>query len=287
MKSKKLIVAMVLIACLCMTTVAVAAGLYGGTVNWLGEVVPDEQIQIGETMPTAAPYKSEQEIDEEAVIEKATALYIRDGEMLVITKQTEDGTVSPVMSRGVICQAQSMADFREMLTAAPYLPLPALIPEGYEFVEGEVFYTCRPEGEWELVDRHELEWGIAAEQYRIHPGDEIADGYYLFFRSSAEDYHYAAITVMLGGHQNVNDQSFGFLAGQTAQRVDVPGMDNALAITGENTCTLAMRRVLTQPIECLMFWERIPQKHVYEEVHIGVTAPLLSTSTLISMFAAE
>lgn len=280
---KGLVIALILI--LSMSAVAVAAGVFGGTVNWLGEVVEDEQ--VGEVLPTVAPFVPQEIDDVGAIIDAAAEAYERDGELLVITRTEEDGSIVPVMSRRVVCALDSEAELRALLGEAALLPLPAFIPEGYEFVRAEVIYACRAGGAHELIARHDMAAGVTVNRYRIRSGDEFPQGYYLFYRDSQEDYHYLSITVQLRGMRDVTEQSFGFLAGQTAQRVEVAGMDNALAITGDKTCHLNMRRVLAEPLGYTEIFDLVPMDGAYAEVDVIVSAPLLDVDTLVSMFATE
>ena len=272
-----------LIALLCMGAVAVAAGVYGGTVNWLGEVVPNEH--SGEVTATMAPPAVTETID---LNEDYLDQLVAEGTMLLISEIGEDGEIVPNMRTRVTRTETDWDAFQALLEGAEYLPLPNFIPEGYEFVEGEVHYQCRADGQWNLLGQQNLGGGLMAEWYAPGPDEEIVSGYYMLFRESEEDYHYLSIHAMLTETQDVNEQTFGFLSGQTAQAVSVPGMNNALAITGPNTCDLSMLRMLEEPIDALRMWDRSdPQKCTYTEVDLSVFAPLLDVDTLISMFAAE
>lgn len=271
---------------LCMATVAAATGLFGGSINWLGERIEDER--IGKALPTVTPAPVEANpYDAEEIVMNAAETYERPGEMLVITSTMDDGTVVPEMSRGVTREVNSESELYELLGDDTLIPRPAFIPEGYKFVEGEVFYDCRANGAYELVGQYDMTTGVMAHRYRIRSGDEFPSGCYLFYRSSQEDYHYIAITVQLTREQDLNAQRFGYLAGQTAQMVTVMGMDSAIATTGENTNLLAMRSVLPEPIDYVYYQELVPCQKVYAELEVSVNAPLLDTDTLIRMFATE
>ena len=281
---KGLVVAVVLI--LCMATVAMAASLYGGSINWLGERIEDEQ--VGEALPTVAPPPADVSLNEtEEIVMNAADAYERPGEMLVITSTMEDGTIVPTMSRGVISEVNSEAELYALLGVDSLLPRPSFIPEGYTFVRGEVFYDCRAGGEYELIEQHDMTAGVTVHRYRIHSGDEFPQGYYLFYRSSEEDYHYVTITVQLSPAKDLKNHSFGYLAGQTAQIVTVPGMDTAVAITGDHTSHLTMRCVLPEQIDYIEYEELVSCQETYAELEVSISAPLLDTDTLIQMFATE
>lgn len=281
---KGLVIAVVLI--LCMATVAMAASLYGGSINWLGERIEDEK--VGEALPTVAPPPADASLDEtEEIVMNAAETYERPGEMLVITSTMGDGTIVPTLSRGVISEVNNEAELYALLGADSLLPRPSFIPEGYEFVRGKIFYDCHASGSYELIAQHDMTAGVTVHRYRIRSGDEFPNGYYLFFRSSQEDYHYIAITVQLTQEQDLNNQRFGYLAGQTAQIVMVPGMDTAMAITGDHTSHLTMRRILPERIDYIEYQDLVPCQQEYAEVEVSISAPLLDTDTLVQMFTSD
>lgn len=274
-------VVIALIALLCMGTVALAAGLYGGTVNWLGEVVPDERVPS--VMPTVAPVMETEYIEfDEEMLDSLR----QDGTKLMVYQQLEDGTRMPDTSTRVMREAETMAEFQALLAGQDELVLPNFIPEGYEFVRGEVYYQCREGGSWELVEQRMLDGGFIAEWYTLDEADALIDAYYLFYRESPEDYHYLSVYAGLSERQDVEEQVFGFLPGQTASAVQVTGMDYALAITAENSCSLSMLRDLEQPVGYLHLWESGQQEQLtFEQMDMSVSAPLLDVDTLVRMFA--
>lgn len=272
-----------LIAILCMGTVAVAAGLYGGSVNWLGEIIPDEQEYV--PMSTATPPMMETEFD---LNEDELDKLVVDGAMLMVSEIMDDGEIIPHASVRMKRTETDLDAFYTLMEEGTNLPLPKFVPEGYEFVKGEVYYECRADGQWNLLERKAVQGDLIAEVYAPSEEDEIISGYYMFFRSSMEDYHYLSIYAALTETQDVTEQVFGFLGGQTAQAVSVPGMNNALAITGEKTCDLSMLRALEAPVDILRFnepsWQEVC---TLTELDVSVSAPLLDVDTLIRMFAAE
>lgn len=270
-----------LITLLCMGTVALAAGLYGGTVNWLGEVVPDERVPS--VMPTMAPVMETEYIDfDEDMLDSLR----QDGTKLMVYQQLEDGTRMPDTSTRMMREAETMDEFQALLGDNTELPLPNFIPEGYEFVRGEVYYQCREGGSWELVEQRMLDGGFMAEWYTLDEADALVEAYYLFYRESPEDYHYLSVYAGLSERQDVEEQVFGFLPGQTASAVQVAGMDYALAITAENSCSLSMLRDLDQPVGYLHLWESGQQEQItFEQLDMSVSAPLLDVDTLVRMFA--
>ena len=72
-----------------------------------------------------------------------------------------------------------------------------------------------------------------------------------------------------------------------ASVVEVPGMENAIAITSERHTILEMRRCVEEPINILWFSEDGNHPMLYEDVFVDVTAPKMEMDTLIRMFATE
>lgn len=280
--AKTFVIAM--LAVLCMSTVALAGGgLLGGTVNWLGEVTPDENVPA--VMPTMAP---DMTADVEDLNEDVLDQLTEDGTMLMVSRQLPDGTRMPELSTRMMRTAESMDEFLALLGENEELLLPNFIPEGYEFVRAEVYYECRADGEWKFVDRKVLNVGYIAERYTLDTKDEIISGYDLMFRDSSENYHYLSIHAMLSQRQNVEEQTFGFLAGQSVAKAQVPGMDYALAITSDTMCRLSMLRDMKQPIEYLRFLEPDwTEQETFEQLDLSVSAPQLDVNMLIRMFADE
>lgn len=281
---KGLVIALIVV--LCMGTVAVAAGVYGGTTNWNGDIIYDEQPEIAH--PTMEPEMLEEEIERSMRLSDWMAEMESDGELLAIYEMQEDGEFYPSTSNSLKRTAKGVEGLKALLKGAEYLPLPQFIPDGYEFVEGKVRYICREGGQWRLANQMELEEGVNAQWYQLDAADAVVNGYEMLFRSSQEDYHYLSIYVNLSEQVDVSEQSFGFMEDQTVQIVDVPGMDNALAVTSDHACTLSMRRVLEDTIRVQRFNDIESQiVSEYAEVQVDVMAPMLDVPTLISMFATE
>ena len=273
-----------LIVLLCMGTAALAAGgLLGGTVNWLGDIIPDENVPSA--LPTVAPAMTAEVVDfNEDMLEQLS----KEGTMLMVWQQLPDGTEMPEVSTRMVRKAETEAGFLTLMAGNEELPLPDFIPEGYEFVRGEVYYQCRADGKWQLADQCVLAGGYVAEWYTLDKADEIIDSYYLFYRESPDDDHYLSVSASLTPRQDVKEHTFGYLAGMTPSVVQVPGMDYAMAITSDTACSLRMLRDMQQPVDFLRLRATRQQElNTFAQVDVTVSAPLLDVDTLVRMFAAE
>lgn len=285
---KGLVVA--LIALLCMGTVAVAAGVYGGTINWEGEIIYDDP-QTG-PIPSPTPWPVEGvTVDEEyeKALELAEQYAIKEARrlecMFLISELQEDGSCRPELEDDLRIEVATEAAFDALMAEAPWLPRPQYIPEGYTFERAEVYYTCAADGEWELVKSETIHDRIRVEWYK--PSKPVATSYFLFYRESAEDYHYIDFYVDLTPTYEPGNAIFGFSEGMTAQVVTVPGMENAIAITSDTYCSLNMRRPLAQPLDVWYVQANGQYPQRLADVYIDITAPRMELDEIIPLFADE
>lgn len=281
-----------LIAILCMGTVAVAAGVYGGTINWEGEIIYDEPQSGPVPSPTPWPVEGAQpqvdEAYEKAFWEVEAYAYEeakRTGSMFIIYQLQDDGSRKPETEVGLSIEVASEAEFESLMADAPWLPVPNYSLEGYAFECAEVYYTCGSDGEWELVKSEIINDRILVEWYK--PTKPVATRYFLFYRQSAEDYHYLSFYVDLMLAYEPGNAVFGFGEGMTAQVITVPGMENAIAISGEHSCSLSMRRPMKEPLDVWYIMEGVQFPQRLEDVWVDVSAPLMDISDLIPLFATK
>lgn len=287
------VILVALIALLCMGTAAVAAGLYGGTITWEGEIIYDElQTQSPHPSPTPQPPEGEIVQEDEAHAEAlrlaenyAYEEAVRMGSKFIVYEKLPDGRFKPESEIELSIETTSEAEFEAMMADAPWLPRPNYIPEGYAFERAEVYYTCGSEGEWELVKSDTINNRIRVEWYR--PSKPVATRYFLFYRESEEDYHYLDFYVDLTLKYEPGNATFGFSEGMSAEVVSVPGMENAIAITGDRACFLSMRRPLAEPLDVWYVYQQEQYLQLLEDVTIDISAPRMDIGDLIPLFATE
>lgn len=287
------VVVFALIALLCMGTVAVAAGLYGGTINWEGEIVYDElQTQSPHPSPTPQPPEGElvqvDEAHEEALRLAENYAYeeaLRTDSKFILYERMTDGRWKPESEIELSIETTSETEFEAMLADAPWLPLPNYIPEGYAFERADVYYTCASDGEWELVKSETIDDRIRVEWYK--PSKPVAIRYDLFYRASEADYHYINFFVDLNLKYEPGSATFGFSEGMTAQTITVPGMEHAIAITGERFSSLHMRRPLSEPLDVWYVFQEGQYPQQLADVTVDIHAPRMAISDLIPLFATE
>ncbi len=273
-----------LIALLCMGTVAVAAGVYGGTVNWDGNIIGEDVYRgPGPTATPAGMTDDHMAMDLLAIEIHQTA---GDMEMVVVYTPNMYGKYSS-SSNGITRKVGTMAELEALLADAPELALPEYIPEGYTFAEASVAYGCRADGEYTYLGREELDYGMYAERYRLEDENALLMGYSLVLRDSQEDYHYIHISARMHEAYQENMYEFGYSADDTVSAVTVPGWTKALAVIGPKRSSLALLKPMAQKCQYQEFWAAGMELREVGDVMIDISAPLLDTETLICMFAAE
>lgn len=285
--SLSLLVALVLI--LSMLTVALAAEYLQRSVNWFGESVPDEYNASVSVNPTPPPQPIDGARDPETVfmITQHAFATAADRELILVVENGTDGMISG-SSNSQMASIHSIDELQAILNNVDYIPIANNIPDGYEFVEGTVYYSCKPDGEYILDSNEEITEGIVIQRYHVNEEDSFIKGYSVVLRNSPEDYHYLSIFVSLEPSFDLNEYSFGVNEDQDVQVVSVNGYDNALSIIDSNGCDLSMRKELISPIDFLAFAPLSTHYlDTYVEVHVDVSAPQLSVETLIDMFAEK
>lgn len=272
--------AVALIVVLCMGTAAVAGGVYGGSVNWKGDVVYEEQPGV-HVAPTAAP--TDASVDLNQRICDLSAELQADGEVLVIAHLDEAGKMETAVSTKLTKDVQDIEVLRAIAVEAGF-PWPN-IPDGYEMVQGTVFYTCREGGEWQLTDTQDQGDGIIAQWYGLDVADAIVCGYDLLLCKNGVAEQYIDVYADM---QEISDPQEAFMRfgeGECFEVLDIPGMDNAIAVTGD-TCRLNMRRVLAEPVSVQRLRPcETMEMQTYGEISISVFSTVEDVTSLREMFA--
>jgi len=188
----------------------------------------------------------------------------------------------------------SWDEFREYMVHSSELTLPTWIPDGYEFQEAKVSISCKADGEYKLVEERQ-EGAITLKRYKIDDSDSVVVWYFISFKESGDNKHYVLVSSMLIDDPEADERTFDLIDGQSASVITVPGIDDALAIVDSNDPainSLAMRRSLSHPIECIMdpMYADLPvsiEPTVSTWENIDVFSPCLDIETLQKMFTPD
>jgi len=277
----KTVIVMAAIILITLTT-ALASGLFGN-VNWFGEVIPDQyQGQTLEPHTTPTPHPDDGptvslfDLTQEILLKRA------EGE-LVYAQEEHSGSWM-----GMTKDIQSMAEFHAAMKNTEVLPLPVAIPEGYEFVEGTIWYDCKADGQYQLLSTETPAEGLIVKRYTVDEGMKLVRSYDLLFRRNDDAHDYLSIYAALEYATDPLEHSFGLNPDQDSRVVSVEGMDNALAIFSDSHTSLSMRRVLETPV---LFLEFQPDDHhvidTYAEVHVSIHARQIPVDALCSIFTED
>ena len=263
-------------------TTALASGLFGN-VNWFGEVIPD--VHGGQTVaphatptpqPNATPAVSHFELTEEILQNRA------EGEMIYAKEKHSSSWA------GMTKAIRSMEEFHASMRDAEFLPLPVAIPQGYEFVEGTIWYDCKADGQYHLLSTETPAEGLTIKRYSVDEGMKLIRSYDLLFRRNDDAHDYLSIYAGLEYATDPQEHTFGLNPDQKSRTLSVEGMDNALAIFSDSHTTVSMRRVLAAPVQFLDFQ---PDDHhvvnTYAEVHVSIHARQIPVEALSGIFTED
>ena len=265
---------------------ALAVGLTQGTVNWKGENVEEERVMVASTLEPDEP-EAMQAIDEnaleQAMIEQQSAL--KAGEML-IGIQIANGEAQYSGRQGAVV----LTSFDELDDALGLLPQPAWIPDGYIIKSLSASYSAE---EYQLADQTRYPAGISVYLYRgVQP---FPSGYSATYENAAGDQLFYSARL----DENSDAMDFGMYDGDTVERIEIDGMDDALLFNKEGSGAgrewrLYARRELAEPVPyksmSALFGEDywLPEwDEPYTEPQVTITATALTDEELVKVFAGE
>ena len=178
-KPRRLRIAPVLAAVLIMAMAALAAASGNRLVNWMGEPAPTEP--AGHETYIFSP-EEEVRLQRETDIAQAYLQAADEPEQITFTWKG----IGRGASTQIILYADDMEHFAQIMTSAPYMPVPQQIPEGYEFVRGSVQYEQKPDTEMQLISSETTEDGLEVNRYRADKADIFVKFYSLLFQRGEE-----------------------------------------------------------------------------------------------------
>ncbi len=293
-------IAIVIIMILIMTT-AVAAGVTGWfrrSVNWLGEVVNEDGIQMAPSTPTPemasstpTPEMASSTPNPDASSTPQTDPAKLDNLIFSIMNDREDRELV-VVDDGYTQRIQefsSIEEFRSLMETASDFPLPVKIPDGYQFSTGYVTFGCKPEGEFILTSQTKHPEGFTESRYRVDESMDFIIGYSLFF--TADDWlgagygDYISVDANMYPLSDLHEYSTGLRENETSRVIKIEGVENALLIESDELNRLRMRKVMAEPVDDLTFDFGNQRICTYGEYNVTVLATKLSGDDLIAVFS--
>lgn len=262
---------------------ALAAGL-GGRVNWLGETKTDSELEPSATpMPIAEPETTETpvEIDPHFYDLLNDA---KDREQIILT--AENGSASSARIQII----RGLDEFDALVNSQADLPLPEKVPDGYVFEKGAVEFGCLPEGKYVLASETVHPEGFTESHYTVDPRMDFVRAYTLIFRDERDNWddggRHIQVNVQMAPYTDPHDFTYRISEDETAQVVQVEGMDHAILITSAERGRLVMKKMMSAPQDDLLL---LPDSKLttetYGEYRIEVGGTQLTEEELIGIFA--
>ena len=224
-------------AVLALSVTAYASGLFSRLVNWQGQTLETETEPMA-TMPPDAEMIGDEARD--AVIN--SILEQREDRELIIVRH--DGSASSTERTAPLT---SIEELSELLTKeSSTLTVPITIPEDYTLVMGRVCFESAQGYGYTLTSKETREDGLVVEHYSAPVEGDFISGYTLEWENTAGQ----RISLQAVMMNDAGDTGFGVWGESKVVDLSAAGMDDALAIEGEQSSTAWLRQVLDPPVFC-------------------------------------
>lgn len=257
------------------------------SVNWKGETIEEEPWPEITTAPPEIMTEAELSLMASDLLHHSVA----EEEYGIVSYTTSYGT--PGTSKPISKTYNSWDEFQDAMANTDSLTLPAWVPDGYEFESATLWFGCRKDGEYKLIEEYQ-DGIMTVERYKVDDTDLVIIGYDITYRESDEAYHYIGVSSRLDEETDGEDL-FGVNEEESATVVTIPGMDDAILISSSNEIKmsrLVMQRELGSSVECEPepAYTKAPgpiDSTIYIKERISVFAPMLDAEDLQKVFASE
>lgn len=262
-------------------TVAVATG-YTGFVNFKGKPVDDPMMAMPTPLParTLRPGELPKEVFDEIAVQEMNThpeymINVIYSSPEVITSRYAEHSAS----HDKLIIVRSMEEAAALVGDVLELPR---IPEGFAFHYGYVTLVCSADSAYELVSERTTPEGVIIRLYDIPEGKAVPTSISLTLKNDAGDLIDCIVDLAMNWSIffDVNEED-------AVQTPDMPGMADAIVITGDDRVRLDMRRKLDEPIGVLYSWASYEPDffpYFYEMVEYRAESETVPAEVLLSMF---
>lgn len=236
---KKLSVSLALILALLLglTAAAFAATALYRVVNWQGDVTrTEDSLQIPEPQPSA---------DQDALNDFISE--IPDAETAFAWYAGEDGGIQSSALHKTQAQFSAVDPFLRALTGAEQLTAPAGLPrEEMAECSARIYTECKALGQYTLI-QSSASGSLRYNRFLIDDASAVATGYELTLATADG----SLFSIRSELRESASPEPLMLREGETARRVAVPGMDEALLITAADDAYpdgLILQRRLPEPV---------------------------------------
>lgn len=261
---------------------AAVAGTFGGVINWHGE--PDDS-----AVPTATPrvvYSAE--AMPLSIHTALTHLTPEDDRFARRVSYTDAAGAEKSVQGAIRYNVSSLDELNQLFATSDLM-----LPQGLSWpVEdrftcyANVAIECTANGAYEKVGERTFDDGMVLSLYRPEEAARLVTS--LEFSGWTANKWQVTWTAR---YQRRSD-SLGFQvhANQQYQRLDIPGMTDAIAVTEANRTTIYMRKTLEQPIEYIYFdsifiaeEDRRSPTPCFDEIYYEISGVAQSVDDLLAL----
>ena len=257
---KKLSVSVIIaLLLLVLATVALAVtGLYR-VINWQGDVTRTTEFTQASNLETV------QSVPEEWHVDSLNSFIseIPNEETAFAWYNNDDGSIKCSELHQKQIPISSIEWFTEYMHGIQHLSVPASFPEGnVTYCYGKVFLECKAFGNYTLI-KNGQSGSMCYNRFLIDEPSSVVTGYDLSFAlGDVENGTRYIIRSEL--RDRTNEEPFMLREGESARKVNVKGMSDALLITAEDPAYpdgLIMQRKLDEPVRL----KQLPLNNKLEE----------------------
>ena len=258
-KKKLSVSVIVALLLLVLATVALAVtGLYR-VINWQGDITRTTELTQASGLETL---QSETEDWREDSLHSFIS-EIPNEETTFAWYNNDDGSIRCSELHQKQIPISSIEWFAEYMQGIQHLSVPISFPEGnISYCYGQVFLECKAFGNYTLI-KNGQSGSMCYNRFLIDESSSVTTGYDLFFTSgdpeNGTQYHIRSEL-----RDRTYDEPLMLREGESARKVTIEGMSDALLITAEDPTYpdgLIMQRKLDEPVKL----KQLPLNNILEE----------------------
>ena len=163
--------------------------------------------------------------------------------------------------------------------------------EGYHFESATIMLGCNENGEY-IQEELRKEGNTYFARYSIAANSETMIGYEVIYRN--EEGQYVSIYDQLSESDTEEEHLFSFPGEYVYRAENIPDMEYAISMQGNDHNSLCMMKILRNPIVCRWYPEKtkiddqdgmMPDYFTYQSEQIDISSNAIDIEVLVSMFS--
>ena len=253
------------------------------TINQKGDIIETQDVEMQPEVTSTPEPVANQEFDWAQLHE-----YVDNApEEQYVQAMTESGGVARKPERKIF----SESEFADLIAGCDYLTQPSFIPEGYHFESATIMLGCNENGEY-IQEELRQEGNTYFARYSIAANSETMIGYEVIYRN--EEGQYVSIYDQLSESDTDEEHLFSFPGEYVYRAENIPDMEYAISMQGNNHNSLCMMKTLRNSIVCRWYPEKtkiddqdgmMPDYFTYQSEEIDISSNSIDIEVLVSMFS--